>query len=213
AQFDRPPDSERLPLKQIERAGLINRANVRRIVVEYAAADARVRLEMARRYPDIHLGPSYAFQEGFPAYLLSGGLSFLPVFARNEGPIAEAEAARAQAGARLMAAQAQALGEIESSLGNYRSAITEWHSAQSVTAVELHRQAEVHAALTAGSADRLTLTSAQLSTIIAERAQLDALANAQVALGTLEDSVGQPLDGGALLSDPPERTARRDAGR
>jgi hypothetical protein len=42
----------------------------------------------------------------------------------------------------------------------------------------------------------------RLESLTAERAQLDALARVQAALGALEDAVQQPLEPGATFPDP-----------
>ena len=72
------PDS--LALNRVERAGLLHRADVRRTLAEYEAADARYRLELANQYPNITLTPSYTFQEGFPAYVLGAAVECCPCF-------------------------------------------------------------------------------------------------------------------------------------
>src|SRR5215831_4968354 len=64
--FENLPDPASLSIKDVERAGLLNRADIKRTLLEYEAADARLRLEIANQYPNITLGPAYQFQEGFP---------------------------------------------------------------------------------------------------------------------------------------------------
>ncbi|MGH9583894.1 MAG: TolC family protein, partial [Bryobacteraceae bacterium] len=90
-----PPKKVLLSLRKVQRTGLLHRIDVRRTLVEYAAADAALRLEIARQYPNIQLGPSYGFEEGFARYTFSA-VSALPIFNRNRGPIQAAEAKREQ---------------------------------------------------------------------------------------------------------------------
>ena len=52
------------PLAEVQKAGLLHRADIRRGLLEYAAAEARLRLEVANQYPDISLSPGYGFDEG-----------------------------------------------------------------------------------------------------------------------------------------------------
>ena len=62
-------------------------------------------LELARQYPDLHVGTGYTFDQGQNKWAL--GLSIdLPLLDQNQGPIAEAEAARDEAAARFVAIQA-----------------------------------------------------------------------------------------------------------
>ena len=59
-----PATPASLPLAEVQKAGLLNRADIRRSLLEYAAAEARLRLEIANQYPDIQLSPGYGFDEG-----------------------------------------------------------------------------------------------------------------------------------------------------
>lgn len=199
ATLETPPSEQSLPMKQVQRAGLVHRADVRRTLAEYAAADALLRLEIANQYPNIELSPSYAFQEGFADYTLGIGLSALPILHRQQGPIAEAEAKRRQIEAEFLALQSRAIGEMEQALRQYRSALTEWHESEDkFLQVQREREAAARAALAAGEGDRLAVDVARLLTMAAQRSRLDALQRAQTALGALEDSMQHSLDGGGL---------------
>src|SRR6185369_12284368 len=104
-----------LPADVARRRALLSRSDVRQAVAAYAAAEATLALELARQYPDVHLGPGYQFDEGQNKW--SVGLSVdLPIVNRNEGPIAEAAAARDEAAARLLATQASAIADVEQAL-------------------------------------------------------------------------------------------------
>src|SRR5206468_88698 len=98
-----------------QRIGLINRLDVRRGLADYAAAEAELRLEIAKQYPDVHIGPGYQFDQGQNKYAI-GVTVELPVFNQNKGPIAEALAHRRQAAAEFVRVQAQAIGQIELAL-------------------------------------------------------------------------------------------------
>lgn len=198
SSLNAPPQEASLPLPAVQKAGLMHRADVQRTLVEYAAADAALRLEIARQYPDIHLAPTYALQEGFVEYTLGIGLSSLPVFHRNRGPIAEAEAQRKLIEARFKRVQTQAIGQMEQSLRRYRAAYDEWQTAgRAFLAVQRDREAAVQTAFDAGHADRLELENARLLMIAAIRVRQDALQRTQMALGALEDAVQQSLEKGA----------------
>jgi cobalt-zinc-cadmium efflux system outer membrane protein len=200
--FERPVSAEALPLADVERAGLLHRIDVRRLLVEYAAADAALRLELARQYPDIDLGPGYDFDEGHHKFTIGPALT-LPIFNRNQGPIAEAEARRKEIGARFAAAQAQAIQEMERALAQYRSALAELSpfGAQAV-AVQQAREAAAARLIEAGEGDRLMLTGIQVQGSAARRARLEALRKAQAALGLLEDAVQRPLEPGLVMPAP-----------
>jgi cobalt-zinc-cadmium efflux system outer membrane protein len=196
-----PPDS--LPVLQVQRAGLLHRADIRRTLLEYEAADAGLRLALANQYPNIVLNPAYAFQEGFPAYTLGSVLESLPVFHRNQGPIAEREAARRVIEAQFKALQAQIVGNTEAAWLEYRAAAGEWLEEHDAL-LKVHRQREalVLSAFRAGERDRLDVAQARLMTLVAQKEELDALLRAHNALSVLEDAVQAPLDAGVPAPRP-----------
>jgi outer membrane protein, heavy metal efflux system len=191
--FDVPPGLDSLPLKQVQRDGLLHRADVRRTLVEYEAADAHLRLELANQYPNITLSPAYTFQEGFPAYVLGAAVESLPVLHRHQGPIGEAEAARREVEARFNALQALAIAETETALRQYGASVTQWTSFEKVEAAQVSREASVLSLLRAGETDRLDTVQAHLAALAARRVTLEAMERAEVALGTLEDAVQSVL--------------------
>ena len=194
ASFEDPPAPDSLPLRSVEKAGLLHRADIRRTLVEYEASDARLRLELANRYPNITLSPAYAFQEGFPAYTLGSVIESLPILHRHEGPIAEAEAARHEVETRFIALQAQVISETETALRQYRAAAADWLAARdSVEVLQKQRERAVMNSFTAGESNRLDVAEARLLTVAASRARVEAAQRAQTALGALEDAVQSPL--------------------
>jgi cobalt-zinc-cadmium efflux system outer membrane protein len=192
--YQTPPSPDSLPLTAVQKAGLLHRADIRRTLVEYEAADARLRLELANQYPNITLSPSYTFQEGFPAYTLGSVLESLPLLHRHEGPIAEAEAARREVEARFIALQAQALAETATALAQYRAAVAEWlTSRDGLEPAQQKRQAAVTASFRAGESDRLDVAQARVMSLSAGRGTIEAALRAQTALGSLEDAVQSTL--------------------
>ncbi|HZT30107.1 MAG TPA: TolC family protein [Bryobacteraceae bacterium] len=197
ASLPPPPAEASLPLPRVLRAGLLNRLDIRRSLAEYAAAEAALQLEVARQYPDIQLTPGYSFDEGH--HKIAFGPSFpVPVFNRNRGPIAEAEAHRAEAQARCEALEARAIGEMEQAVAAYRGALAELaEAAGRLRELQQVREGAVLRAVRAGEEDRLALAGVRLERLAGARAELDALRRAETALGALENAVGQPLEGGA----------------
>ena len=196
---------EALPLFSVQKAGLLHRADIRRSLVEYEAADARLRLVLANQYPNITLSPSYSFQEGFPAYVLGSAIESLPLLHRNQGPIAEQEAVRLQMEAQFKALQGKVIGETESALGQYRAAVGEWTATKdTLSSLQERREAAVLTGFRAGELDRLDVAQARLATLAARRTEREALFRIQTALGALEDAVQSPL--GALTANRPETT-------
>lgn len=175
-----------------ERA-LLNRADLLASLADYEASQAALQLEVANQYPDIHLGPGYTFDAGVHKFGLSlTGIS-LPLFNRNEGPIAEAAARRSEAAARFTAAQAQAIAEAERAAAHYRSALTVRRFSESLQASRERQLAAVRKSFEAGETDRLSLALAEVDANSAALAQEDALAQVQRAVGELEDAMQLPL--------------------
>jgi cobalt-zinc-cadmium efflux system outer membrane protein len=191
-----------LQLPEVQTAGLLHRADIRRNLLEYAAAEAKLHLEIANQYPDIQLNPSYGFDEGH--HKIAFGPSFnIPVFNHNRGPIAEAEARRAETEARFNALQAKAIGEMEIALARYNGALTELTDIQQrLVRIQQTREAAMRRAFEAGEEDRLVLAGVRVEGAVVARARLDALRRTESALGALEDAVQQPLEPGPPLPDP-----------
>ena len=210
--LDQPPAEETVPLRSVQRAGLLNRLDIQRLLAEYAASDSALQLEAARQYPDVHIAPGYSFGDGNNSYSL-GPTFVLPLRNSSRGAIAEAEARRTEASARFLGQQATAVDQMERALIRYRAAWAEFRDANSTLKDLLEgREQSIRRQIEAGEADRLSLVSVRLDRAAAERARLSALRAAQNALGSLEDAVQSPLDGGATLPAIPAVNPR-DAGK
>jgi cobalt-zinc-cadmium efflux system outer membrane protein len=195
-----PPVS--LPLNAVQKAGLLHRADIQRSLLDYAAAEAGLHREIANQYPDLQLSPGYSFDEGHHKVTFGPALP-VPVLNRNRGPIAEAEARRAEAEVRFNALQARAIGEMEGALARYNGALAELTDAdQRLIQIQQVREAAMLRAVRAGEEDQLALAGVRLESAVALRARLGALRRAESALGAVEDAVQQPLDPGPPLPDP-----------
>lgn len=209
--LDAPPAEISVSLRKVRKAGLIHRIDIRSMLVDYAAADAALKLEIARQYPDLQLAPGYGFQEGFVSYTFSSVVNALPVFNRNKGPIAAAEARRRQVEARFRALQSQAIGEMAKALELYSSAFDAWQiESNRLKQIEQDREQAARRALQTGQGDRFTLVLAEIETNTAALGQLNALMQVQTNLGALEDSVQQPLEAGVGVPEAPEVNPRHE---
>ena len=195
-----PPVS--LPLNEVQKAGLLHRADIQRGLLDYATAEAGLHREIANQYPDLQLSPGYSFDEGHHKVTFGPGLP-VPVLNRNRGPIAEAEARRAEAEVRFNGLQARAIGEMEGALARYTGALAELTDAnQRLIQIQQVREAAMLRAVRAGEEDQLALAGVRLERAVASRARLGALRRVESALGALEDAVQQPLEPGPPLPDP-----------
>ncbi len=177
---------------EIRRQAVVDRADVREALAEYAASQSALQLEIAKQYPDVHLNPGYELDQTDNKWSL--GLTVdLPVLNQNQGGIAEAKAKRAEAAAHFLAVQANAIAEIDSALAAYNAALQKSATAENLS-VDLQKQLDsVHSQAQAGEADALALANAEVAFYTAAQNKLDAQAGAQRALGALEDAVQNPL--------------------
>lgn len=193
--FQLPPVRSLSPAV-IQRDAVLNRLDVRQALAQYQAAQSALQLQVARQYPDVEIGPGYQFEEGHSYFAPSFGIT-LPIFNRNQGPIAQAEAARKQAADNLLAIQARAIAQSEQALARYRAAYQQLQKAQSVLVSFQHVQVPMaRNAVKAGESDSLNLSTVLLERSSAAQVVVNSLLQAQSALGQLEAAVERPLEPG-----------------
>lgn len=201
--LETPPSAGFLSPNQIQRDAILNRLDVRQSLARYAAAEADLQLEIAKQYPDVQIGPGYTYEEQ-NSFFTFGFSTTLPVFNRNQGPIAEAQARRKEAQASFLLKQAQVIAESERGLALYSAALKEFAEAdQSLRTLQDTQQRAMQRAVYVGEEDQLALDGVRIETSTAARARLDALNRAQTALGELEDAVQRPLARGEELPVDP----------
>jgi outer membrane protein TolC len=191
--MDMLPSLESLSGAEIRRDAVLNRLDIRRSLAQYAATEADLRLEIAKQYPDINIGPGYTYEER-NSFFTVGLSSAIPLFNRNQGPIAEAEARRKEAAASFIQMQAQVIAKSEHALAVYTAALQEVVESQSLYQLQETQLKTVQQSIRSGADNRLSLDGVRIQLSLLERARLDALARAQRALGDLEDAVQRPLN-------------------
>jgi cobalt-zinc-cadmium efflux system outer membrane protein len=182
----------KLPEDEVRREALTSRSDILASLAEYAASQSALQQEIAKQYPDLHIGPGYLWDQGENKWFIGFSLT-LPAFNRNKGPISEAEARRQQAAARFIALQVKIMGEIDRNLAGYRAAQKKLETTKDIMNAELTRQKVMKRRLRPGEAARFSLVNAEVAVISAELLQLNALVHAQQALGMLEDALQRPL--------------------
>jgi len=191
-----------IPANDIRRQAILNRADLLAALSAYEASQAALQLEIARQYPDIHIGPGYTFDAGAHKFVLPVSGISLPLFNQNQGPIAEASARRKEVAARVNAVQAQAIDDTERAVQNYRAALGNLQLAESLLSAQ---QRQLHAAqktFKTGETDRLTLALAQHAFYINALARQDALVQVQGSIGQLENAMQRPLSASDFIAVP-----------
>jgi cobalt-zinc-cadmium efflux system outer membrane protein len=180
---------------EVRRQALLNRADVRGALAEYAASQSALQLEIANQYPDVHLGPGYGWNTGNAGdneWTL--GLSVtLPILNQNQGPIAEARAKRGEAAAHFLTVQTAAVAQIDSALAGYRAAVQQAATARALQEHSQKRLGSIQAQAAAGETDPLAVANAEMEFESVAQSRLNALIKEQQALGELEDAVQSPL--------------------
>jgi outer membrane protein TolC len=191
-------DLEQIPpavdgVREARRQALHNRMDIAGALAEYAASQSALQLEIARQYPDIHIGSGYQYDQGQDKWALGIAVE-LPVFNQNQGGIAGAEARRAESAARFMALQAGIVSAIDWAVAQQRLALDQLRSAAVLLATQEQQFAATELQYQAGEIDLLDYLAAKLELANAGSVGLDALGQVHESEGALEDAIRRPLD-------------------
>lgn len=171
---------------------LTHRADVLASLAEYAAAEATLRLEIAKQYPDLHLNPGYSFDTGENKWTLGIGLT-LPILNQNKGAIGEADAKRKEAATMFESVQAKVLAEYDRAAVTLTAARAKLDTTDALLDEQAQQVASEERLLKAGSGERTALLSAKVERAVTLTARVDALAEIQAALGGLEEATQTPI--------------------
>lgn len=191
AAFDNPvgvPEGTELEGNSLRRHALQERTDVLGLLAEYDAAQSSLRLQIAKQYPDLTLGPSYTYDQGFDLYSLNLQVE-LPIFNQNQGPIAEAEARRREAGARFVALQAKVIGEIDRARAAYLGAVRSVATADALLRDQARQRRQIERAYQLGETDRLGPLTANVEQAVVELARFEAVVQQREALASMEDAL------------------------
>ena len=187
--FDAEPPA--LPIPAARRMALLNRADLLAALAEYNAAQMALKLEVAKQYPDIQLGPGYTFDQSEDKWALGISLS-LPLFNQNEGAIQSAEAKRDAAAAVFQQRQEAVAAEIEQAVQDVQSylaqlATAEGQENQSASMLETTRRM-----IRLGELSEVDALESALLLSRAREALLQAQVNGLAAQGRLESAMQHP---------------------
>jgi len=191
----------------VQRSALLNRLDVRGKLLEYAAADAGVKLEIARQYPSVTLSPGYLWDQGDNIWSLVATV-LVPV-AGNRPAIEAARARREAAAAEFLALQGKVISQADTARARYQKTLENALTAQQISALQSARSKDVKKQFDAGHTDRVELTLVRLETLSAQHQALAVGLETQRALGALEEALQIPLAGGPLPSWAREKTDKQ----
>jgi outer membrane protein TolC len=179
--------------KELQEKALLNRLDIRRSLEKYAAAEAKIKLEVAKQTPDISLSPGFAFEFGDSIWSL-GFSSLLNLLNKNRTLIAEAKQLREVEGAQFEALQAKIIGDLSQSVAAYQASLQNIRQLQLRQATQLQYSQRLQRQFEVGLIDHLELTQNDLNTNLLERQLMDAQFNSLNAALALEDTMQIPLN-------------------
>jgi outer membrane protein TolC len=191
---------------------LARRQEVAVALGEYALAESDLRLQVARQYPDLELGPGFIWDQGVNRWTLALALPAL-LGGRNRGAIGEAEMNREVAGLAVAEAQDAVLADVETAAQVCRGGGLELAAADSLVAAAGRLLERDSAAYQRGETTRLEPARAELQLARAERARRGAERRLALASIDLERAVGAPLGGGPRSWPDPRRDPEEEASR
>jgi outer membrane protein TolC len=190
-----------IALDSLQYEALLNRLDIRAALARYEAAEAKLRLEIAKQYPDITLSPSKTLDQGDKIWSL-GFSSLLTLINKNRGLIAEAKALREVEIAQFEALQAKVISELNQSKASYQATLEANAKANTVLASQEKRTLQTQRQFDAGFADKLELSTTQLENLIAKQNVLQSAYGIQQAKLALEDAAQRPLDDFNMPNNP-----------
>jgi CRISPR system Cascade subunit CasA len=182
--------------RETREQALLSRADLGQAIGDYAAAESKLQLSVARQYPEFILSPGYYWDHGIAKFPFDVGFT-LP-FNGNKGEIAEARAGRELAGQRMLALQADIYGEIMAAERAEHIARASIDAAERQLEAALRQKKTADLGVRVGSADLQDQVGAE---IIAMRAELEVVqirAQLQNSRNNLEDALHAPLSGPEL---------------
>jgi len=186
-------NAEPVNLNDLQYEALLNRLDIRASLARYEAAEAKLRLEIAKQYPDLTLSPAKTLDQSDKIWSL-GFSSLLTLINKNRGMIAEATALREVEVAQFEALQAKVIGDLNQAKAAYQAALEANTKARIVLASQQKRTEQTEHQFNAGFADRLELNTTQLENIVAEQSTLSTAYKMQITKLNLEDVLQRPLD-------------------
>jgi cobalt-zinc-cadmium efflux system outer membrane protein len=193
-ELDLPPAIEAGRFNHLRERALLSRADLSKAIADYDAREHDLKQQMGAQYLQFSMGPGYTYDHGVRKLTLGASIA-LPIFNRNQGPIAEALAARDTAGRHAEVVQASLFTEIDAARQTYDAALAALVRARSQRQTGEALVRSNRRALELDAVDRPSVLTAESAANTDRIVELDALDRAQQALGALEDALRTPLSG------------------
>lgn len=173
-------------------SALLNRLDIRRSLEKYAAAEAKIKLEVAKQTPDISLTPGFAFEFGDKVWSL-GFSTLLNLLNKHPTLIQEATRLREIEGAQFEALQASIIGELDQNLAKYEASAQQLNKLKEQQVAQSAFDKKIQKQFDAGLIDKLELTQHQLNLSLLEQQLVVAQFNLLNTGLSIENMMQRPL--------------------
>ena len=180
-------------LANLQEKALLNRLDIRRSLAKYAAAEAKIKLEVAKQTPDIAITPGFIFDFGDKIWSL-GFSSLLNLLNKNTTLIAEATQLREIEGAQFEALQANIIGDLSVANARWLAAHDNLKQAKQQQAAQQAYMQKLNKQFAAGALDRLELAQAALQNQLADARVAAMQFEVLNAANDMQDLLQMPID-------------------
>jgi outer membrane protein, heavy metal efflux system len=190
ARFDQPQAYQ--DALTIQNGALTNRMDIQRGLAQYAKAESQLKLDMAKRYPDLSLNPGIIYEYGDKIWSLGIG-SMLNLLNKSSDLWAHAEQVRENEATRFYALQHHVIQLSEQSYMKYRDAakllitMTQEYTQQSNRKQQLEKQWQQ------GLIDKTEYLQTEIQFYAAQQRLVAQQANVLRALQEIENVMQKPL--------------------
>jgi cobalt-zinc-cadmium efflux system outer membrane protein len=181
--------TEQMSLEELRGVALRRRYEMGVALAEYAVAEADLRVQITRQYPDLELVPGYSWDQGLHRWI---GALALPNLLRNrnQGPIGEAIARRNQMASGVEAMQQIVLGEVEGAYSACQASAPQLLASQQLVDALRLRERTGRAAYDRGETGQFESLGLALAVADAEGSLQDAQLRRVVTGSDLERATG-----------------------
>ncbi len=177
---------------ELQKNALLNRIDLRIALERYAASEAKLKLEIAKQYPDITISPGYVYEFGDKIWSL-GISSLLSLLNKNKIAIAEATQLREVEATQFEALQSKVISETDLAISSVAQAQESLQNQQVLLTQQKRKLERLQRQLKSGEINRLEYSYSKLEQTSAEKNVALAEYQLQTTINNLENAVQQPL--------------------
>lgn len=181
--------SQQRSLDDLRAIALRRRYEMGVALAQYAVAEADLRVEISKQYPDLELAPGYSWDQGLHRWIAAFALPNI-LLNKNKGPIGEAIARRNQVASSVEAAQQSLLTQVEVAFARCRATAQQLEATQQLVDALRARERTSRAAYERGETGRFEAMGLALAVTDAESSLQEARLRRAVTGSELERATG-----------------------